>query len=71
VGSLVLGPGLLLSALFRSVVLFPESIHGFAPFSGIDLGFAPTLFMVMLIISLATSQLASLDVLRLSYFVVR
>ena len=53
--------------LVQSIVLFPESTRGFAPFSGIDLGFAPTLFMMMLLISLATTQLASLDVLHLSY----
>lgn len=37
------------------------------PLFGIDLGFAPTLFMMILLISLASTQLASLDVLHLSY----
>ena len=54
--------------LVQSIVLFPESTRGFAPFpESIYLGFAPTLFMMMLLISLATTQLASLDVLHLSY----
>ena len=40
---LVFGPVPFSFVLVQSIVLFPESTRGFAPFSGIDLGFAPTL----------------------------
>ena len=64
---LVFGPVPFSFVLVQSIVLFPESTRGFAPFPESIWALPLLFFMMMLLISLATTQLASLDVLHLSY----